>query len=689
MTALRPDGTSIDKEALLRKYRQERDKRLRPDGNRQYQRLAGQDPYTTRVPRPPRTDHRTVVFIGGGLAGLINGARLKEAGVDDVRILDKGGDFGGAWYWNRYPGAQCDTASFIYMPLLEETGHMPTEKYAHAPEILEHCQRIGKQYGLYDDALFHTEVKNLEWDGSRSRWIIRTDRGDEMTAQFVGMGIGPLHVAKLPGIPGIADFAGHWFHTSRWDYDYTGGDHLGAPMHRLADKRVAIIGTGATAVQCVPHLARACRELYVFQRTPSSVDVRGNRPTDPEWFATIATPGWQQRWMENWAANVLGGTVHEDLVLDNWSAAARRTRSRVAALAPEHRTPAAMAAAWDDSDFEKMEEIRARVDSVVTDRETARKLKAWYRQFCKRPCFHDEYLQAYNRPNTHLVDTDGQGVTRITPRGVVAGGDEYEVDCIIYASGFEVGTPFTPRAGFDMTGRDGVRLSAHWSAGMRTLHGIHVHGFPNVFIAQGPQGANMLFNFPHDLAESARTIAAVIKHAREGGFAEVEATRKAEDDWVSMLLSGPALTWPSPDCTPGYYNYEGQDPGPWGRLRVGFPWGPRAFFSYIDRWRSSGTFDGLEFRLSFFPLSVRGISSRMWQVSGTLADSRRAASSRRTVLGDSSAATQISSSPPSTGGSTTAPRTPGMSIAAASISRVLTLAPLCLNMSSRRPSKYR
>jgi cation diffusion facilitator CzcD-associated flavoprotein CzcO len=261
-----------------------------------------EDPYVPRVEREPKTDHRTVVFIGGGLASLINGARLKEAGVDDVRIVEKGGDFGGAWYWNRYPGAQCDTASFIYVPLLEETGYMPTEKYARAPEILEHCQRIGKHYGLYDDALFHTEVKSLEWDAPRSRWIIGTDRGDKMTAQFVGMGIGPLHVPKQPGIPGIADFAGHWFHTSRWDYDYTGGDHRGAPMHKLAHKRVGIIGTGATAVQCVPHLARACRELYVFQRTPSSVDVRGNCATDPEWFSTIATPGWQQRWMENWAA---------------------------------------------------------------------------------------------------------------------------------------------------------------------------------------------------------------------------------------------------------------------------------------------------------------------------------------------------------------------------------------------------
>src|SRR6476646_4519116 len=229
----------VDKDALRRKYREERDKRLRPDGNDQYVRLTGrfahyaEDPYTA--------------FIGGGFAGLVTGARLKEAGVDDVRIIDKAGDFGGTWYWNRYPGAQCDTASFVYMPLLEETGHMPTEKYAHAPEILEHCQRIGKHFDLYANALFHTEVTDLVWEADRSCWRVRTNRGDEFTAQFVGMGTGPLHVPKLPGIPGLEDFKGHSFHTSRWDYDYTGGDPSGAPMEKLADRRVGIIGTGATA----------------------------------------------------------------------------------------------------------------------------------------------------------------------------------------------------------------------------------------------------------------------------------------------------------------------------------------------------------------------------------------------------------------------------------------------------------
>ena len=335
--------TAIDIDALKQKYAEERAKRLRPDGNDQYIELKDQfghylvDPYIPVVERAPLRDHVTVTFVGGGFAGLVTGARLKEAGIDDVRIIDKAGDFGGTWYWNRYPGAQCDTASFVYMPLLEETGHMPTEKYAHASEILEHCERIGKQYDLYDNALFHTQVTDLEWDDANSRWIVRTNRGDEFTTQFIAMGTGPLHVPKLPGVPGIESFAGHSFHTSRWDYEYTGGDPDGAPMDDLADKRVAIIGTGATSVQCIPHLARACRELYVFQRTPSSVDVRDNRPTDPEWFAEIATPGWQQRWLENFTANQTGGLADEDLVMDGWTelAAARPRPDHDVAARPD------------------------------------------------------------------------------------------------------------------------------------------------------------------------------------------------------------------------------------------------------------------------------------------------------------------------------------------------------------------
>ena len=599
-----PVGTagSFDKEALRRKYAEERAKRLRADGNEQYQRLEGkfasyaEDPHMPVKPREPVRDHVTFAFIGGGFAGLVAGARLFERGITDVRIIEKGGDFGGTWYWNRYPGAQCDTASMIYMPLLEETGHMPTEKYAHGPEILEHCQRIGRQYGLYENALFHTEVEALEWDEAAHRWVIRTNRGDEFTAQFLGMGTGPLHVAKLPGIKGIESFKGKGFHTSRWDYGYTGGDPAGAPMTGLSDKRVAIIGTGATSVQCVPHLARAAKELYVFQRTPSSIDARNNQPIDPDWFAEIAQPGWQKRWLENFTANQAAGPgASEDLVQDGWTDIAKRLRARIFTLPPDKMNPEGMMSAFEDADFEKMEEIRARVDQLVEDPETAGSLKAWYRQLCKRPCFHDAYLQAFNTPGTHLVDTGGKGVERITETGLVAGGKEYPVDCIIYASGFEVGTDYTARAGYDPVGRGGVRLSEYWAEGMRTKHGIHVRGFPNMFVVQPTQGANLISNIPHNLTESGATIAAVVDEAIRRDAAEVEVTQEAEQQWIDLLLSGPGMMIGAQDCTPGYYNNEGQEPGPKAKLSVGYPAGAMAYFKYIQDWRDSGEFDGLEF----------------------------------------------------------------------------------------------
>jgi cyclohexanone monooxygenase len=473
---------------------------------------------------------------------------------------------------------------------------MPSQKYVYQPEILEHCQRIGKQYGLYDHALFHTEVKDLEWDEARSRWIVRTNRGDEFTARFLAMGTGPLHVPKLPGIPGIETFEGHSFHTSRWDYEYTGGDANGAPLDKLADKRVAIIGTGATAVQCVPHLARAAKELYVFQRTPSSVDVRNNQPTDPEWFAQIARPGWQQRWLENFTANQTGAPVDEDLVQDGWTDISRRIRSKIVALPPEDFTPQKMMEAFEDSDFEKMEEIRARVDAVVEDPEKAERLKAWYRQLCKRPCFHDEYLQAFNEPATRLIDTDGQGVERITENGVVVADVEYPVDCIIYASGFEVGTEATSRMGYDPKGRGGARLSEYWKEGMRTMHGIHVHGFPNMFIVQPTQGANLISNVPHNLTESGRTIATIVRHALDQKAAQVEVTAEAEQAWLDLLLTGAGTLFNNPDCTPGYYNNEGHPDEGASKWMRGHPGGALAFFRYIDEWRSSGRFEGLEFR---------------------------------------------------------------------------------------------
>ncbi len=509
--------------------------------------------------------------------------------------MEKGGDFGGTWYWNRYPGAQCDTTSFVYLPLLEETGHMPTEKYAHGPEILDHCRRIAQHFDLYDNALLSTEVTALRWDNDINRWIITTNRGDEFRAQFVAMGTGPLHRPKLPGIEGINSFRGHSFHTSRWDYGYTGGDPSGAPMNGLRDKRVGIIGTGATAVQCIPHLSRACRELFVFQRTPSSIDIRNNYAIDPDWFAKLE-PGWQDEWLLNFTTLQTGGTVDRDLVMDGWTDITKRIRAKLLSSSEPDLSPAGLERAYHDSDDEKMTEIRARVDEIINDPATAEALKPWYRQLCKRPCFHDEYLDAFNSDTTHLIDTNGKGVDRITECGVIVDGVEYELDCLIFATGFEVGTEQHRRSGFDPIGRDGLALSKKWEKGMRTLHGMHVHGFPNLFVISPSQAANLISNVPHNLVEAGRTLAAVLKHSVDIGSETVEATQKAEEEWVAMLQAGGRRFGNQPDCTPGYYNNEGAGAGDHGILNgLGYPEGAVAFFAYIDNWRTNGLFSGLEF----------------------------------------------------------------------------------------------
>ena len=596
------DGT--DRDALREKYRAERDKRLRPDGNDQYLEPTGRfahlldDPYTVVVDRPPVREDVNVAVIGSGFAGLVVGAKLKQAGVTDVRLIDKAGDVGGVWYWNRYPGAMCDTAAMIYLPMLEETGTVPSAKYVPAPEIHAHARRIATTFDLYDGALLSTGITGVVWNDDSSRWIITTDRGDEVRARFVTVGTGPLHRPKLPGIPGIDEFAGHAFHTSRWDYDYTGGGPGGELMDKLADKRVGIIGTGATAVQCIPHLSRSAGELFVFQRTPSSIDTRNNHPIDPDWFASLEE-GWQKKWLLNFTTLQTGGFADEDLVKDGWTDIAQRIRDRVVAEITNggEFTPDTIRRAYEESDDEKMDEIRFRVDAIVDDARTAEGLKPWYRQLCKRPCFHDEYLQSFNAPTTHLVDTDGKGVERIDATGVWVGGEHYDLDCIVFASGFEVGTEQSRRSGFEIVGRGGSTLTERWADGMQTLHGIHVHDFPNLFVVGITQAANLISNVPHNFVEAGETIAAVVAHAESTGATEVEVTVEAEANWVDLLEGNPMAFMGNSDCTPGYYNNEGRPTGRRERLNMsGYPQGPIAYFDYISRWRSSGEFVGLEFR---------------------------------------------------------------------------------------------
>jgi len=533
----KPEAIEIDVEALKRRYDEERLKRIRPEANAQFQEMKGQfsrfadDPYADpNFTRDPVVEDVDALIIGGGFGGLLTAGRLRERGIDSFRIVDRAGDFGGTWYWNRYPGIACDVESYIYLPMLEETGYVPTEKYAKGSEIFAYCQQLAQRFDLYGNALFHTVVNGAVWNEERGRWIVSTDRGDQIAARFLVSAKGLYTTAKLPGIPGIESFEGKSFHTWRWDYGYTGGDSNGAPMVGLADKTVGVIGTGSTSLQCVPHLGASAKQLYVIQRTPGTVAPRGNRPTDPEWAASLE-PGWRRKRMENFTLITAGVPQAEDMVDDGWTDILREISSTIGGEAK-----AGDPADIERAQFVKMEKMRRRIESVVKDKATAEALKPYYHYLCKRPGFSDEYLDTFNRPNVTLLDTEGKGVERITPKGVVVGGREYALDCLIYATGFDSMTEYTREAGFDFIGREGLALSEHWSQGTRTLFAMQTSRFPNLFLLHLIQ-AGISFNYMHIAEEQAKHIAYVIGTCLERNIKAIEPSRAAEDAWVDAIIA--------------------------------------------------------------------------------------------------------------------------------------------------------
>ncbi|GAA4608579.1 cation diffusion facilitator CzcD-associated flavoprotein CzcO [Actinoplanes octamycinicus] len=574
----RPDELA----ALRARYQHERDRRIRPEGTAQYRRAAGEfgyyakDPYTPWAERASRHDRVDAVVIGGGFGGLLTGARLRQAGVKDIRVIDEAGDFGGTWYWNRYPGIHCDIESTVYLPLLEEVGYVPKWRYAPGEEIRQHCMAIAEKFDLYSGALFHTRVVELRWDDEASLWTVRTDRGDEFQTRYVTVSSGTLTQPKLPGVPGIEKFSGHTFHTSRWDQHYD-----------LTGKRVAVVGTGATGIQVIPHVAEAAEHLYVFQRTPSTVDFRGNRPIDPEWAATLQ-PGWQQERLDNFLTIVTGGHADQDLIADGWTATAKLQRQLLTGTLDSTITAEERDYLDELADFRKMDEIRARVDEIVEDPATAEALKPWYRYMCKRPTFSDFYLQTFNRPNVTLVDTaDFGGITAMTSSGILVGEQEYQVDCVIFATGFEVGISGVVSGTLPVHGRDGQQLLHYWARGPRTLHGFYTHGFPNLFHLGALQNAAAV-NFVHVLQEQATHIAAVVAEAERRGARRVEPTLEAEEAWLATIReTAPDNFKFQAECTPGYYNGEGK-PRP---VNNSFGPGPVVFHELLRSWRAEGGMD--------------------------------------------------------------------------------------------------
>lgn len=581
----------FDPEALHRKYLEERDKRLRPEGVGQYIDLEGnfaeyaEDPNAGAISRDSVNEDTDALIIGGGLAGLMTSVQLKKLGVERFRILDQAADFGGTWYWNRYPGIRCDVESYIYIPMLEEVGTIPSEKYAHGSEIFEHCRALARKYGLHDLALLETVVKSIRWNDELSRWVVKTNRGDEIRARFVVVSSGPLHKAKLPGIPGIKDFKGVTFHTSRWDYDYTGGDSTGG-LTGLQGKRVALIGTGATGIQVLPHIAEWAEHVYVFQRTPGVVDQRNNRPTDVEWFKS-QPPGWQQARMDNFDQVIMGTEQKTNLVDDCWTDVAKLLVGFNAGEFPAMKD-ASPEELYQFADFVKMEQVRARIGEIVKDPKTAESLKPWYNLFCKRPLFSDDYLQTFNRPNVTLVDTHGQGVERITETGLISEGVEYPADCIIFATGFRAGAYSYESGGYVLEGRNGVSLKEKWSTGVRSVHGLQVSGFPNFHIVGTLAQASQSFNYPHVTSRQTQQAARLIARCLKDNVRVMEVTEEAEQRWAAEMAAKakPNATF-EVECTPGYYNNEGKTderPSLFGQMYGG---GPFEYRAILDRWFES------------------------------------------------------------------------------------------------------
>ncbi|MDL9938106.1 NAD(P)/FAD-dependent oxidoreductase [Gordonia sp. ABSL1-1] len=596
-----PQPDTYDPEWVRAKYAHERAKRMRGDAVEQFIEVTAEfshyadDPYTDYVEREPVDDEVQVLVIGAGLGSLLAAVRLREAGFDDIRLVDKAGDVGGTWYWNRYPGAQCDIESYIYLPLLEELGYLPERKYSFGPEIRQHCVRIAEHYDLYRNSLLQTAVTGMVWDDQARNWTVSTDRGDRITAQIVLVSPGPLSRPKLPGIPGINEFEGHTFHTSRWDYDYTGGSET-TELDKLGDKKVGIVGTGATALQCVPHLGKTAGQLYVFQRTPAAVDARNDRLTDPEWASSLQ-PGWQRERTENFTRMTAGVGADTDLVDDGWTKVSIELTAPAIMKEMERRGgPMTMEEIGDflfEEDYKSMEEVRDRIASIVTDPETAHALKPWYKRMCKRLSFHDTYLPTFNNDNVKLVDTDGRGIDRLTRDGVVVGDTEYKVDALIFATGFEVGTSYTRRTGFEIVGRDGLKLSEKWSKGPRTVHGLQSHDFPNCFFL-GYTQTGISHNYVHSADERARHVAYILGEWAAKDATLVEADELAENEWVQTMRDSTVMGKQFfVDCTPSYLDSEGDTENPDSLLSAGYGGGPVAFFEILEKWRAAGTLDGI------------------------------------------------------------------------------------------------
>jgi cyclohexanone monooxygenase len=484
------------------------------------------------------------IIVGAGFAGMYMLHRLRGLGLS-VRVFEAGDDVGGTWYWNRYPGARCDVESMEYSYSFDDALQQEwewSERYAPQPEILRYAQHVADRFELRSDIQFDTRVLSASFDDLSSQWTVCTDDGGESVSQFLIMATGCLSSANTPEIEGLESFEGETYHTGRWPHD--GVD--------FTAKRVGVIGTGSSAIQAIPLIAEEAGHLTVFQRTATYAVPAHNRALDPD----------EQR------------AIKADY-------AGLRERNRQSMVAFGSRTPGneAFAMATDDDERQREFEqrwahgglqflgafgdllfdpaanelaadfVRAKIRETVQDPDVAERLSPRTVIGCKRLCVDTDYYATYNRPDVDLVDVSAAPIEAITENGVRAGAVDYELDCIVFATGFDAMTGAL--LAIDIKGSDGRTLRDAWEAGPRTYLGLQVAGFPNLFIITGPGSPSVLTNMIASIEQHVELIADSIDYLRAHGHTRIEPTIEAQDEWVEHVNVVADLTL-YPTCNSWY-----------------------------------------------------------------------------------------------------------------------------------------
>ncbi|MGE0312171.1 MAG: flavin-containing monooxygenase [Lautropia sp.] len=478
-----------------------------------------------RGPRAAAADAGVdLVIVGAGFAGMAMLHAARGQGLR-ARVFEAGAEVGGTWYWNRYPGARCDIESLEYSyqfsESLQQQWHW-TERFAAQPEILRYAIHVADRFGLRRDIAFSTRVLSARFDETDGAWLVGTDDGQATRARFLVMATGCLSSTHLPAIAGRETFAGESLHTGAWPHgpvDFTG-------------RRVAVIGTGSSAVQSIPLIAEQASALIVFQRTATwSIPAR-NRPVDPAYEAQVK-------------ADYAGFRRRNDLMQAGFGANQPRNDRSVLDASPAERD-AVFAAFWARgglgfgatfNDLMLGEEangyatafLRARIREIVRDPAVAELLCPRQPVGCKRICIDSGYYETFNRDNVSLVDVSATPIERITPRGPVVAGREYPVDAIVYATGFDAMTGALLK--IDIRGRDGVSLRSRWEAGPTTYLGLSIAGFPNLFTISGPGSPSVLTNMLVSIEQHVNWIADCLAWMRVHGRTRIEADPDAERAW--------------------------------------------------------------------------------------------------------------------------------------------------------------